>query len=187
MSTHLSSWLAGEDLTTPANHRGPVVEPSPAAATGRERTVVEQVAVPYRPVRSSRTDALGFLAAVWVVLAAVPVAYLPTGRVDMLWNDAMVGIAAGAVTMIRLVRAGMAPSTTGISCALGGWLALAPFALGYGGDPTEQLARWNDIACGGAILALGAASMLRARVRRAAHEAVPTSPGLVVGPVERAD
>jgi len=192
MSTHLSSWLAGEDLTTPANHRSPVAEApppsaSPSPAPGRIYAETAPGEVPYRPARSSRTDALGFLAAVWVVVAAVPVAYLPTGRFDMLWNDAMVGVAAAAVTMTRLVRTGMAPSTTGISCALGGWLAVAPFALGYGTYPTEQVARWNDVVSGAAILVLGTASMVRARARRAAAGTVPTSPGLVVGPVEPAD
>jgi hypothetical protein len=113
------------------------------------------------------------------------VAYLPTGRFDMLWNDAMVGVAACVVAITRLVRPGLAPTTTGITCALGGWLVAAPFVLGYGDNATEHLARWNDFSSGAAIAVLGLATMVAARPRTAVAR-VPSS-GLAVGTVEPAD
>jgi hypothetical protein len=181
MSTHVSSWLAGNDVTTPAHDRRPVIEQPSTAPTIVERVPAE---VPRRGVRPRRTDGLAFLAAVWVVVAAVPVAYLPTRRLDMFWSDAMVGFAAGVVILTRLVRPGMAPSTTGITLALGGWLAVAPFALGYGTHPGEHLARLNDLAVGTAVAALSLATMVAAKARPAVP---PGSAGLVVGTVEPTD
>jgi SPW repeat len=185
MSTHLSSWLAGTDVTTPANdRRAPAGRATTYRAGTPHTTILESAAGdgPPRARRTGTTDALGFLAAVWVVVAAVPIGYLPTGRFDLVWNDTTVGIAAGLVTTIRLVRPGTAPATTGITCALGGWLAAAPFVLGYGSQPAEQVARWNDLASGAAIALLSAATMILAGTRRAAQTSV-----LTVGDVERVD
>jgi SPW repeat len=187
MSTQ-SSWLAGADVTTPANDRHSVLE-QPGTARAVKRPTVERPTGDLSDgrARTGRADALAFLAAVWVVIAAVPVAYLPTGRFDLLWNDTMVGIAAGVVTMTRLVRSGMAPSTTGITCALGVWLAAAPLVLGYGDHPTEHLARWNDHASGTAIAVLSVATLLTARARRAGDEVRRPPSGLVAGAVEPVD
>lgn len=184
MSSNLSGWLAGEDVTTPANDRYAVLEqPSP----GTRVSPPPDPALSQEPLRRRgfHADGLAFLAAVWVVIAAVPVAYLPTGRFDLLWNDAMVGIAACVVTMTRIVRPGMAPTTTGITFALGGWLVVAPFVLGYGSHPFEHLARWSDLTSGAAIAVLSLATMLAARARSV--EVRQALPGLVVGAVERAD
>jgi hypothetical protein len=187
MSTHLSSWLAGEDVTTPANDRHLVAEPERRAPGYRapEYRRIEPVtpAAGYPPVRRGRADAVALLAAVWVVVAAVPLAYLPTGRFDMLWNDATVGIAAATVTMVRLTRTGMAPSTTGVTLVLGGWLVAAPFVLGYGHQPYERPAQWSDLASGAAIAVLSLATMVTARARRPADPVPPRSAGLVVGAV----
>jgi hypothetical protein len=129
-----------------------------------------------------------FLAAVWLVVASVPVAYGPTGRFDIFWNDAVVGIAVGVVTMTRLIGAGRMSSTAGINCALGGWLVAAPFALGYGGGRVEDVARWNDIAIGAAIVVLTLANVFAARVKPRPDTAPGAgSPGLVVGAVDLAD
>jgi hypothetical protein len=166
--------MAGEDVTTPANDRRANVERVPPDA-GR------------RDVRTGRIDALVFLAAVWLVLASVPVAYETTGRFDMLWNDAVVGVAVGVVSMTRLVRPGTVPPTTGITCVLGGWLVLAPFVLGYGVGPADRLARWNDLAIGAAIVVLSLIAVLVTRVRPKVDVVPPQSPGLVVGAVEPAD
>lgn len=188
MSSNLSGWLAGEDVTTPANDRHAVIE-QPARG-GRTVAPPPPSPVPSPAVepaqrRGFRADGLAFLAAVWVVIAAVPVAYLPTGRFDLLWNDAMVGIAACVVTLIRIVRPGMAPTTTGITFALGAWLMAAPFVLGYGSRPFEHLARWSDLTSGAAIAVLSLATLLAARFRSV--EVRQSLPGLVVGAVEPAD
>src|SRR6266508_5028459 len=94
METQRPNWLAGQDFTTFANERRPSgnqVSPDP----------------PQRAARTGRADALVFLAAVWLVIASVSVAYQSTGRFDVLWNDAVVGIAVGVVTVTRLAGAAM--------------------------------------------------------------------------------
>jgi hypothetical protein len=173
MSSQLSSWLSGEDVTTPAHDRHRTVEAPPDASPHRGRT--------------TRVDALVFLAAVWLLIASVPVAYVPTGRFDVFWNDAVVGTAVGVVTMIRLVGSGVPDSTAGITGALGGWLVAAPFVLGYGDTPAGRLARWDDIAIGAAIVVLSLATLAAARIRSTAEPVPPGSPGLIVGGVEPAD
>jgi hypothetical protein len=192
MSTHLSSWLAGEDVTTPANDRHPVAEPGrPEPRRVEYRSAAPVTAAPVTvapvPVRRGRADALALLAAVWVVVAAVPLAYLPTGRFDMFWNDTTVGVAAAAVTMVRLARTGLAPSTTGITLVLGGWLVAAPFVLGYGHQPYERPAQWNDLVSGAAIAVLSLATMVTTRTRRSVDPVPPRSAGLVVGAVHGVD
>ena len=173
MSSPLSSWLAGEDVTTPAHDRQRMVEAPPEA--------------PARGGRTAWLDALVFLAAVWLVIASVPVAYGPTGRIDILWNDVVVGTAVGVVTMIRLVGSGVPDSTAGITCALGGWLVAAPFVLGYGDTPAGRLARWDDVAVGTAVAVLSLATLAATRIRPKADAVPPQSPGLTVGAVEPAD
>ena len=45
-----------------------------------------------------------FLAAVWLVVSAVPIGYIGAGRYDVFWGDTVVGIAVAIVTMVRLLR-----------------------------------------------------------------------------------
>jgi SPW repeat len=163
METQRPNWLAGQDFTTFANERRPSgnqVSPDP----------------PQRAARTGRADALVFLAAVWLVIASVSVAYQSTGRFDVLWNDAVVGIAVGVVTVTRLAGAAM-PATAAVNCALGAWLVVAPFVLGYGGGGAGRLSLWNDLAVGIVIVALTLATMATATARAATAKAPgPKSP-----------
>jgi hypothetical protein len=172
MSTPLSSWLAGADVTTPAHDR--------------LATTTAPLDPPRRGGRTGPLDALVFLAAVWLVLASVPMVYQPTGRFDLLWNDVVVGTAVGVVTMVRLVRPGVAAPTAGITCALGGWLVLAPLVFGYGAGRAGHAARWNDLTVGAVVVVLSLATTVAARMRPA-DPVLRGSPGLVVGAVEPAD
>src|SRR5205807_9137395 len=97
------------------------------------------------------------------------------------------GTAVGVVTMIRLVGSGVPDSTAGITCALGGWLVAAPFALGYGDTRAGLLARWDDVTIGAAVVVLSLATLAAARIRPTADPVPPHSPGLTVGAVEPAD
>ncbi len=168
-----SSWLAGEDVTTPANDRRASVDHTPPDAPRR--------------AASGGADAFVFLAAVWLVVASVPLAYMPTGRFDVFWNETVVGVAVGTVTMTRLLGPGMTPATTGINCVLGAWLVAAPFVLGYGGSPADGPARWNDLAIGVAIAVPTLASLAATRTESHADTGPARSPSLVVGSVEPAD
>jgi hypothetical protein len=167
----MTHWLSGEDLTTPANDR---VRERDRPPDGRAR-------------RDGRgpSDALVFLAGVWAVIGAVPVAYHATGRFEVLWNDVVVGIAVAVVTLLRLVgpAAGTGP-LAGVTCALGGWLVAAPFVLGYGGGPDDGRALVNDVAVGLAIMAFTATGAALSRVdRRAPSDAEAAPRSVVVGEV----
>jgi hypothetical protein len=172
-SSPLSSWLDGEDVTTPAHDRHAPVDPAPPDA-------------PRRGV-SGGADALVFLAAVWLVVASVPLAYTPTGRFDLLWSDTVVGVAVGAVTMTRLVGPGATSSSSGITGVLGAWLVVAPFVLGYGDSAADRAARWNDVAIGVAVVVLTLAGLATTRTRSRADTVPVRSPGLVVGSVDPAE
>lgn len=175
MTTQQTSWLTGKDFTTPANGRRASAGHGPPDARRRS-------------VRAGWADALVFLAAVWLVVASVPVAYGSTGRFEVFWNDAVIGIAVGVVTMARLLGPDRTPSTAGINCALGTWLLAAPFVFGYGGGGTDGRPLWNDLAVGVAIVSLTLASVLATRLRPQADTVFSAeSPGLVVGAVEPAD
>src|SRR5262245_2586756 len=111
MITGQANWLSGQDLTTPAHDRRANVHAGSdvrAQATG-----------------GRWTEALVFLAGVWLVAASAPLAYAATGRFDVFWNDAVVGIAVAVVTLTRLVRATVPASTAAITAALGTWLMAA--------------------------------------------------------------
>jgi SPW repeat len=143
----MTIWLSDEDLTTPANDRvAPPDERTPDAGPRR---------------RAARTDAVVFLAGVWLVIAAEPVAYRATGRFDVLWNDVVVGLAVAVVAMVRLLRP--AGASAGIACALGAWLVAAPFVFGYGGGAGDSRAFGNDAVAGLAIVVLTLVGAVRAR------------------------
>jgi hypothetical protein len=141
-------FLAEYDLTTPANHR----HAAPNGRSSATEAAAEPGPAPRRDLAAPAT-ALVFLAAVWLVVAAVPVDYWGTGRFDVFWNDVVVGLALAAVAMLRLARPAV-PSLSGITFALGGWLVLAPFVLGYGGGTRDVPALWNHVGVGVAVLVL---------------------------------
>jgi hypothetical protein len=89
-----------------------------------------------------------FLAAVWLVVSAVPVSYMGAGRFDACWSDLVVGLALCAVMLIRLTHPGV--SLAAVTLGLGIWLVAAPFVLGY----ALTGAMWNDVLVGLVVLAL---------------------------------
>jgi hypothetical protein len=131
----VSNWLSDLDVTTPAHARYPIGDEAPPPDR-QPRTAT-----------SPGTAAL-FLAAVWLVISAVPVAYLGAGRFDACWNDLVVGLALCATALIQLTR----PQSrlVGITVALGCWLLAAPFLLQYG----LNAALWNDLLVGVVVLGL---------------------------------
>jgi hypothetical protein len=177
MAVPQAHWLAPHDLTTPANHRphgsagttantrsnrphGSARTTGPAYPT-RNMGSVRYQAVDGAPVVDARRrtvsrliNAVVFLFAVWLTVSADPVAYVGTGRFDVFWNHAVVGLAVGAVALVRVAK----PAGTGAlvltNSLLGGWLMISPFWYGYGGGLTDALALWNDVLVGGAVLLL---------------------------------
>src|SRR3954471_16932776 len=131
----MTSFISDQDFTTPAHVR--------AAAPDLERP---------RPVARSLPLTIIFLAAVWLVVAAVPFGYIGAGRYDMFWSDAVTGIALAAVTALRLLN----PRVTGFATVTGGlagWLLIAPLVLQYGWTASTA----NDVAVG--ILVLTGAAL----------------------------
>jgi hypothetical protein len=87
---------------------------------------------------------LDIVAGVWLIIAPFVLGYSVVPAA--LWNDLLVGLAIIVLSATRTAGEGyrMAwPSWTNV--ALGVWLILAPFILGYS---TITAALWNDIILG---------------------------------------
>lgn len=95
-------------------------------------------------------NALTFLAAVWLLLAAISLDHTTAGR----WNDLVVGTAITLVALTRAISPRSIPWLDWINVALGGWLVTAPLLLGYD-TPTASV---NDVAVGLVVIALASVS-----------------------------
>lgn len=133
----MTSFISDQDFTTPAHVR---------------TTLDVDERVHRRASSPAPFLALLFLAAVWLVVAAVPIGYLGAGRYDAFWSDTVVGIAVAIVTMVRMLRP--IPALGWVTAGLAAWLIAAPVALQYGWTgPTA-----NDLAVGLLMLACTALS-----------------------------
>jgi hypothetical protein len=156
MAVPETHWLAAHDITTPANYRphGPVRTTANMRPTRYHAVDGVPVVAERRHNMSRVVNAVVFLIAVWLTVSADPVAYRGTGRFDVFWNHAVVGLASGAVALVRVAK----PAGTGAlaltNSLLGAWLIISPFGYGYGGGTADGAALWNDLAVGGAVLAL---------------------------------
>jgi hypothetical protein len=132
-------WLSTQDLTTPAPDRLPEDDTPPQP----------------RPARGvgGLPSALVFLAAVWLLVGAYPVAYRGTGRFDVWWTDVVVGLALAGAATVWLVRPGEL-ALAGVVGVLGAWVVAAPFVSGYG---SGGAALWSHVVLGTAIVALSLA------------------------------
>ncbi|MEU7868095.1 hypothetical protein [Dactylosporangium sp. NPDC049140] len=131
----MSSFISDQDFTTPAHIRLEPVEPERPAGRGARNLPLTIV----------------FLAAVWLVVSAVPFGYIGAGRYDAFWSDAVTGIALAVTTIIRLLNphaAGFTPIIGGLA----GWLLVAPLVLQYGWSASTA----NDVAVGVLILTCAA-------------------------------
>ncbi|WP_432980649.1 SPW repeat domain-containing protein [Dactylosporangium sp. CA-233914] len=122
------SFISDQDFTTPAHVRG---GDRPDFSDKREQT----------PRRAPLV--VIFLAAVWLVVAAVPFGYIGAGRYDAFWSDAVTGVTIAIVTAIRLL---VARSTAfgWVTAGLATWLLLAPLVLQYGWSASTV----NDVCVG---------------------------------------
>lgn len=143
-----ANFLSDQDMTTPAHVR--VAGDSPPVLTDESRRTVSLI------------DMLLFLAALWLVVSAVPVAYMGAGRLDAFWSDLVVGLALCAVTMLRLTRPDA--SFVVLNVALGGWLLAVPFVFQYG----FSAELWNNVLVGVVVLGLTGIGAAPASARAAA-------------------
>ena len=123
-----TSFISDQDFTTPAHVR---------AAPPEERRA--------REVRSAGRALLSvtFLAAVWLVVSAVPFGYIGAGRYDVFWSDAVTGITIAIVTAIRLLDP-RAAAFAWVTVGLAAWLLMAPLVLQYGWSTSTV----NDVIVG---------------------------------------
>lgn len=90
------------------------------------------------------TSGLDMIAGIWLILAPFLLGY--SGVSAALWNDIVLGVAVIVLSGIRTTEEGMKMSwASWLSVALGIWLVIAPFALGYSANGR---ALWNDIILG---------------------------------------
>lgn len=93
-----------------------------------------------------------FLTGLWLVLAPSIWDYGGTpGALAARWNDVIVGLLLTTIGYLRLRRAAHLTPVTATGVALGTWLLIAPFAMGYdeATGPTLQ-----DISAGLLIISL---------------------------------
>ena len=90
------------------------------------------------------TSGLDMIAGIWLILAPFLLGY--SGVSAALWNDIVLGVAVIVLSGIRTTEEGMKMSwASWLSVAVGIWLVIAPFALGYSAN---SRALWNDIILG---------------------------------------
>jgi hypothetical protein len=88
------------------------------------------------------------LAGVWLILAPYLLGYVSQ---EAATSDILSGIAVGVLASIGALAATRSRATAWLSLAVGVWLLLAPFVLGY---TAEQTPFWNDIIMGAVVIAL---------------------------------
>jgi hypothetical protein len=138
MLRRMTSFISDQDFTTPAHIR----------------VTLDDVKREERPPRGGSGGSSGsapfltmtFLAAVWLVVSAVPIGYLGAGRYDVFWSDTVVGITIAIVTTIRLLH--QVPAFAWVTGGLAAWLLAAPLVLQYGWSAATA----NDIVVGLLIL-----------------------------------
>jgi VIT1/CCC1 family predicted Fe2+/Mn2+ transporter len=98
-------------------------------------------------VRSA--SGLNIAAGAWLIIAPFLLAYSDVA--EGVWNDVIVGLAVLAFASYRVARPGSGIGLSWTNALLGGWLIIAPFALGYS-DVTAAV--WNDVIVGVVVVSL---------------------------------
>jgi len=99
---------------------------------------------------------LDMVTGIWLLVAPFVLGYASVG--SALWNSVIAGVAVALLAASRETREGVrqaAPSW--INAAVGVWLLIAPFALGFSGV-TEAF--WNHMVVGVAVIAFALWSAL---------------------------
>ena len=115
--------------------------------------------------------ALTFIAGSWLVAAPYLLDYADLGGLDGYWNDAVIGGVIAVIALLQLSAPARAVPSSVASAALGAWLIVAPFGLGYSSEAPR--ASWNEAVTGVVVLILalaGLAFTLGRRANRAGDE-----------------
>jgi hypothetical protein len=102
------------------------------------------------------------VAGLWLVAAPYILDYSGNAAtwVDAYWNDILVGAAIVIISVTRILTPLYTAPFSLATAALGGWLIVAPFALGYNVDGESPAATANDIATGIVVVVFAVASWL---------------------------
>lgn len=111
---------------------------------------------------------LTLLAGMWLVVAPYVLSYADLGGLDGYWNDAVIGGVLAVLGLLRLASSARAVPLSVATAALGAWLIVAPFGLGYSTEAPR--ASWNEAITGGAVLLLGLLGLALALGRRSAQD-----------------
>ncbi|SMD24663.1 SPW repeat-containing protein [Lentzea albidocapillata] len=95
-------------------------------------------------------NALTFLAAVWLLLAAVSFDHTAAER----WNELVTGTVIAVVALTRAISPRSIPWLDWVTVALGGWLVATPLLLAYD-TPGEAV---NVVVVGLVVIALALVS-----------------------------
>lgn len=110
---------------------------------------------------TSAANAVTFLAGVWLIVSPFVLTHA-TGRAY--WNDVTIGIVVSLLAAVRAIAQRDLPWLAAITAVVGGWLIVAPWALGY----STSAATVNDMLVGvvmAVAAAIGAALTYRRRAR----------------------
>ncbi|NGO12614.1 hypothetical protein G5C60_34650 [Streptomyces sp. HC44] len=137
-----------------------------------------------RPVaRAEALNSLTIVAAGWVLISSWALGFPSDAGVEQArLNEALVGVGVFLAALTRRHRPfGRRPSVV-LILALGVWLVIAPYVLGYGQSDTNDVARANDLAAGLVIAALATVTLVVSARGRKDGGSTPSGPPGPPGP-----
>ncbi len=142
----------------PVGATGAGARPAPYLAVTEEPATAPMAAQPEAGMAALASAGV-FLAGVWLVLAPYGLNYENTGTgFDGYWNDIVIGATIAIVAIVRMVTPIRTAALGLVTIALGAWLIMAPFVLGYNLGADAMAATWNDIVVGFIVVALAMTS-----------------------------
>jgi hypothetical protein len=102
-------------------------------------------------------DWMNILLGLWLIVAPLLMAYAGGYAGTAAWNSYLVGLGLVVVPLLGLIKP--LPLRQWLVLALGIWLLVAPFVLGFA---NEAVAMWNTVLTG-VVVGIAAAARLRAR------------------------
>ena len=114
----------------------------------------------WKTVTTRWQDSLNFLLGLWLILSPWALGYTASGAA--FWNAIVLGLVLGALAVAALVE--FREWEEWIGMALGAWLAISPWVLGFGTTVTGLTggafaATWNFVVVGVLSIALAAWSL----------------------------
>lgn len=119
---------------------------------------------------ASLASLVTFLAGVWLIVAPIFLTYTDTGGgFNGYQNDMVIGIAIALLALVRALATRHVPWLSMANVALGAWLVIAPFVLGYQAGADAPQAVTNDIVVG-VIVIVAATTSTVLTYRQRAHD-----------------